>query len=449
MDSRIPTLVLLAVCLMAGSSASAERPRIESTGREDVAGEPPRAVLRAGLMRLDPRQVLGDGEGARELVLELFADVEVRAARIRFERHAAPAVHWHGRAADDFASVVLLTISEERLVGTVYYRGLRYVIAWLPSGEYAVAEIDPRAMPANDPVKPAGGAVPLDLRNGRVFTPFAKGLDTQVDLMVLWPDEENEVLDCELYADLVLGGNLDCNLYLPSHPQADFGAAIESVVIPHAIAEANFVFASSGLGTPLNLASVLPMVDYDGSGDLELDLDRLTVPNDGIMDQVHPLRDWKKADVVMLMTRKPDDGEKTCGVATLPSYGDINDGVPWESQAFGVVSAECFVAGNFTFAHELGHVLGAHHDWYAYQDLEIGGTETPIRVHAHGYTQMPLGLMTVMAYDDECMDKGGILCEFVPWFSDGGAFGQPQGSARPADNASMIWEMLWVVANYR
>jgi hypothetical protein len=93
--------------------------------------------------------------------------------------------------------------------------------------------------------------------------------------------------------------------------------------------------------------------------------------------------------------------------------------------------------------------MGAHHDWYAFADLMVGGTTAPPAPYAHGYTLMPQGLVTIMAYPDQCDDQKGLLCARIPFFSDGAALGQPDTAARPADNAGMLSESLWTIANYR
>ena len=76
---------------------------------------------------------------------------------------------------------------------------------------------------------------------------------------------------------------------------------------------------------------------------------RFADKGDGHMDEVHLLRDTYRADIAILIV----DDASGCGLATRVR-ADADD-------AFAVVHHACAVA-NYTFAHEIGHLIGASHE---------------------------------------------------------------------------------------
>ncbi|WP_160160283.1 M12 family metallo-peptidase [Tsukamurella paurometabola] len=98
------------------------------------------------------------------------------------------------------------------------------------------------------------------------------------------------------------------------------------------------------------------------------------------------------------------------------------------------------------FAHELGHNLGALHDW---------GTTPATRganPERHGYVN-PAGLVDVMAYNNSSLCAPNS-CSRRPYYSNpdvtvgGLPFGQ-RGGTRPSDIASVFAKTMPVVAGYR
>jgi hypothetical protein len=79
---------------------------------------------------------------------------------------------------------------------------------------------------------------------------------------------------------------------------------------------------------------------------------QLANKNDGVLDQVHALRDSARADLVSLLTVQAD----LCGAGYLMRPSTVT-----ADFAFTVVNDGCAFS-NFTLAHEIGHNMGAHHD---------------------------------------------------------------------------------------
>ena len=65
---------------------------------------------------------------------------------------------------------------------------------------------------------------------------------------------------------------------------------------------------------------------------------------------------------------------------------------------------------NYTFAHELGHNMGARHDWY------MDSSTTPF-TYAHGYVNPAVGQRwrTIMAYPDHCNALGFSCTRLLRW----------------------------------
>ena len=90
-------------------------------------------------------------------------------------------------------------------------------------------------------------------------------------------------------------------------------------------------------------------LDYVETGGFAAARDDLKTPGDGRLDEVQGLREQTGADIVALLI----DNNEACGLAA--------DILANEATAFAVVNQSCAV-DNVSFAHELGHLLGARHD---------------------------------------------------------------------------------------
>jgi hypothetical protein len=205
-----------------------------------------------------------------------------------------------------------------------------------------------------------------------------------------------------------------------------------------AVDETNALYENSGVDQRIQLVHSAE-VDYTETGNAELDLQRLRVPGDGFLDEVHGLRNAYYADLVCLW------------VETMYDYCGMANGMVFVTPlsaawGFSVVMHAC-ATGGYTFAHELGHNMGAHHDWYVF----------PVPVpyaYSHGYVDRGYRWRTVMAYSDEC-EHHGTYCPKVPYFSnpdieyEGSPLGVPEGSPLPADNRKSLNNTAAAVAAFR
>jgi hypothetical protein len=222
-------------------------------------------------------------------------------------------------------------------------------------------------------------------------------------------------------------------VYTPYARSSAGGTDAMNALIDLAIVESNTAYANSLIDTQLRLVHKA-VADYDELGTYSDHLDRLTEPDDGYMDEVHALRDLYRADMVSLLVA--DSGY--CGIAWLIRNMVSPDA---EAYAFSVVKYTC-ATGNYTFAHELGHNQGCHHD-------RANASGPGLYDYSYGYQDPDELFRTVMAYD--CPSG----CPRIQYFSNpdvtysGLPTGIPVGEPEAAHNALTINNTAFTVANFR
>ncbi|RVJ12585.1 zinc-dependent metalloprotease family protein [Sinorhizobium medicae] len=144
-----------------------------------------------------------------------------------------------------------------------------------------------------------------------------------------------------------------------------------------AIAVSNQSLSNSGIRARFELADAKE-ISYQEDGSHETDLNRLADPADGYMDEAHSSRDEVSADLVVLI----NNDDSYCGIAKQ-IFADAQS-------AFATVYFSCAV-DNLSFAHEIGHLLGACHNDEESPDC------VPFQ-YGHGYIIPAEGVRTIMAY---------------------------------------------------
>ncbi len=210
-------------------------------------------------------------------------------------------------------------------------------------------------------------------------------------------------------------GRIDLMIvYTAQARSAAGGAAGIAAMADLAVLEANTAYENSGVNHRLRLVHVAE-VDYVESGDSGTDLGRLQAVGDGYLDAVHDWRNQYGADVVSMWTETGG-----CGLGYMMSNVSSGFG-PW---AFNHETLGC-ATGNYTVPHEIGHNMGARHDWY------VDDTQNSPQSYNHGYVDFPNRWRSVMAYNSLCSDQGGAYCERIAHFSNPGVSygGAPTGIA--------------------
>jgi hypothetical protein len=147
-----------------------------------------------------------------------------------------------------------------------------------------------------------------------------------LDVMVLWTKKA----ECANY------GLSDCN----SIDTNSYNAM--QALVDLAVAETNTAFTESGVHTMLNLVHSYREESYVESSfsAFHTALLQITMTKDGVMDNVHALRDQYGADLVALIIDDP----AYCGTAW--PFLDVD-------YMFSVTKWSCAI-GYFTFGHEIG-----------------------------------------------------------------------------------------------
>jgi hypothetical protein len=377
----------------------------------------------------------GQPEGAESLWLELFPDVAIQAQRLRIEDRAEDSYTWVGNVEDDPDSTTVLTVVDGQLAGYVNHLGAVYRIKGGPSGLYEITEVDADA--THD------AEVKDFVEHGELPTP--KHRFTRHELRAPWGTDPRDAL-VPLYDD---GSVIDIMvLYTDDVAQREDMQDNIGAEIQLAIDITNQSFVNSGIDLQLRLVHT-EEVDYeegfldnwrvDGVKDLQF----LEDGDDGILDQVHALRDEHRADVVSLWRNQVsycNFEEDYCRF--IAGIANIMDEVSpaFAERAFHVVDVDNAVS-TLSFAHELGHNLGARHDRY------VDPTEDSPFGYNHGLVDFINGQRSIMAYSRQCYDNG-YDCPRIPYWSSE-TFGGYIWSDMQTKNDLTITQTAYTVANFR
>ena len=197
-----------------------------------------------------------------------------------------------------------------------------------------------------------------------------------------------------------------------------------------ALSNANAAFVNSLIDTQLRLV-YLDEIAYVESGDAVTDISRLTINGDDFLDSVHTIRDSVGADNVSLFV----SSFNACGIAWLMQ----NVSSSFQTFSFNVSAIGC-AAGNLTYAHEIGHNLGCHHN------RESAGSEQGAFPYSFGFWHPNNFFRTVLASPNSSpriMHYSNPLVEII------GPTGIPEGEVNSADNAKTINTTAFTMANFR
>jgi hypothetical protein len=361
------------------------------------------------------------------LILNLFPDA-VFTARLRHIEWAPGGYVWIGRIEEKQLSDVLLSVVGDIVMGSIIMPGAVYSIEYA-GGEYggkkvhAIHEINQGAFPPDEghagPVIPPENSSTAPLINkptGTATSPkSAMQASGQSTLNTSAPDTD-------AFIDVMV-------VYTPAARAAAGGTTAMQAHVNLMISQTNTAYANSNITTRLRLVRT-DEVGYTESGDMDLDLNRITNCSDGFMDIVCTWRNTYSADLVALIV----ENGQYCGIAWL------NDSSADAPRGFSVTLRTCATA-NITFAHEVGHNQGMCHDWYVDgPGCEVFGWAT----YSYGYVDDDLGdrWRTIMAYNTRCSDQG-FNCTRILYFSNpsvlysGGNPNQPTG-VNPGTNTSCL-----------
>ena len=416
-----PSVYAIALyCALAAPIASAQQPlplvrRVPAVGPARVSVD----VLRQQRVDVVSPEALRDPARSEVLTLDLFADVSFRAVRNRLE----PTAHgtaWTGTLDAYPDSSVVVVLAGGELMAHVYAPFGFFRVQRDEQGNYVVQQTRPDdETEGNDAVsvreaEPAAGP--------RSVSPPLADRGNVIDVMVVYTPDA----------------------------LAGFGSdARARAAIDVAVTETNTALRNSNVGTSIRLV-YSGVVDYAETGDSLVDLGRLQASTDGFLEDVHAIRDSYAADLVMLVTERMEQ--------QFSGRGYVNSASSKGTFAFSIVKRAAMSNGR-TFAHELGHNIGAHHDWYVTQDPGAFP-------YSKGYVSLAGRFLDVMAYYNQCTESKTTCSQWLGYSNprllrSGFAAGIAQGtnlSCEPgdhsqlpcdADNASTLTAMAPVVARFR
>lgn len=362
-------------------------------------------VVQSRRVMIDFTQVAGHDfpNGVDILVFNLFPDASYVGIKNRVEyRHSDEESYtWFGTIEDIPHSSVILTVENGSMAGNIAVYDRFFQIRPISDDVHVLYEIDQSAFPQEAP--PLQIELPEPTRQESLIEFTDDG--STIDVMVVYT---NDVA--------VASGDI-------------------AVEIQLAVDETNESYRNSNITQRLRLVHT-DEVEYDETGDMAGDLECITERTDDCLDEVHSLRTEYGADVVSLLVENGD----YCGIAWLMRHVSER----FESNAFSVVLRDC-ATGYYSFGHEIGHNMGAHHDRYVARDK--GAFK-----YSHGYVH--LGLLdawrTVMAYRNECEDNG-VYCTRIPYWSNPEVeyLDNPTGIVDLSDNALTLNNTALTVANFR
>jgi peptidyl-Asp metalloendopeptidase len=335
----------------------------------------------------------------RRVALDLFDDARYEAELVAVEPGAS-GFTWIG-AFDDGAAA--LGVSDGAYAATIRAGSQLFQIARIAGDEHLVIERDEtRAANEIQPIEadlPDAGAPPAAEWSGDTSSA------TRVDVLVAYT------------AAARIGAG---------------GEAGMAALVDLAVAEANQSYGKSGVPLDLHLVGAVETTYDETAFDWQQTLGRLRTQGDGFMDELHALRDEAGADHVVLLV------ESATTYAGL-GYQLTQPAAPFfASWAFSVVSRS-YATGFYTFAHELGHNMGAQHD-------EAHAAGPGYHLYSHGLQQPAAAFRTVMAYACD-----GSSCPRVDQWSSPLVLvgGVPTGIDGVADNAKTLGITAPIVAAFR
>ncbi len=270
---------------------------------------------------------------ARKLIFVDFSGISHSFVLGKFDEQENSQYLWYGKLEKGLGSITLIYI-DNRITGTIRINGTLYKITPVNENLNIISLIDQSSFTPEDPI---------DKKFKTENSPELNSTISQTETL----SESTPIIRVLVAYTSVVAANHD-----------------EHGLIATAIAETNQSFANSGIDAQVELAHEY-QVNYTETGRMETDLSRFRTNGDGYMDEVHQRRNQYYADVCMLITE------------TGNWYGLASKIRADSFSAFAQSRADA-TAGNYTFGHEIGHLMAARHN------IELDPTPTPYE-EGHGY----------------------------------------------------------------
>ncbi|MFA7585650.1 MAG: M12 family metallo-peptidase, partial [Novosphingobium sp.] len=403
------------------------------------------------------------------LSFQVEEDRAVKARVVSLETQNGLTV-WRGEVPGVGArppGVATMVVTGAGVTGTIHAdNGKTYSLRPLPGGETAIAELDYATMPLDEPEAMTGdfnksvaaAATLRPIASAAVTKPAPRLANRQMVRPVPVAAVRSPLTDIEVSRRLKIDPELlrkatepseisiserfrlhprlieilvppTINVLVAYTPAAATQSGDITGLINLAIAETNGSFVNSNVWSRVRLAGTVA-VSYSETGrSYDTIMQDLVTNGDGKMDAVFTQRAATRADVVVLVMNQGD----WCGMATTIQASADN--------AFAVVHWPC-ATGYYSFAHEIGHLLGTRHD------PPTDGSSTPF-AYGHGkrHAASSNGWRTIMGYacpGNQCDPRLQYWSSPLTTWN-----GMAMGSAGLEDNRRVWNERTPVVAGFR
>lgn len=296
----------------------------------------------------------GESQNAK---LQVFHDLEFEANFENVEDTIHSGFIMTGNLNNDPESLITMVSTDGIISANLEFHGKQYHLKSDENGNYKYEEIDQSQFPEELDAIPVSDDLNESFTD-QTFDVPAGDSSYVIDVMVVYTSAARSRLG---------------------------GTSQMQNLINLAVSETNTGYQRSGITSSMRLVHSAE-INYDESkmsttSGWSTALSQLTNP-DGVIDNVRDLRNTYGADLVVMIV----ESSIYCGLGWLmtPSY-------QYDSVGFSVVSQAC-ATGYYSFAHETGHNMGAHHD-------RNNADGTAMYDYSYGYQSPDYSFRTIMAYN--------------------------------------------------
>jgi|GEM_PF-6652611 len=322
-----------------------------------------------------------------------------------------------GSSADPSNSTILV-IQDNDIVGTVRTADKVYSIRPLDNGQHALIWVDEPAFPVDYPAEETPEFKQIQRQFDQIRRQYQEEEkeEEEIDLLPFSQQNDGDIIDAIVAytpAARVAAGNIDASIQL-------------------AIDQTNESYKNSNINSRLRLVHKYE-TNYAQSDSMLLDLARFVIKFDGIMDEVHDLRNDYGADIAMLIIGNKPNIE---GFGGFPATQ-----YPVAPLAFAVLNQN-LVTNMYAFGHEIGHIQGCAHN-----PEEPTGIN-PFFSYGYGLRCLSDGFRTIMAYPTD----DGTFPPVIPFWSNPDittCSDVAPGEETQYNNARVINKTARKVANFR
>ncbi|MDM8559203.1 reprolysin-like metallopeptidase [Candidatus Parabeggiatoa sp. HSG14] len=372
----------------------------------------------------------------KRVILNLFPDISYTALNHSLHYRSMYDYTWIGKLENVQFGDVTLVVKGNKVTGNINANGEVYQIRSTENSLHAIQKMDPSSFPLVShqvKKKPRQSLVKAQTSTHNHFSIPLKNQDKRE----IFVDDNGETVVIDMMV-----------VYTTAAARSSNDIVSE---IRLTIEETNMIYVNSGIRQKLRLIFTA-QIDYTESGFHHTDLDKLTYTKghkkdvNGELDEVHRLRDIHEADLVSLWVEKGDP--RRCGMAWIPGQISVNS----QKYGFSVIDRYCASAPSYSFAHELGHNMGATHDKYVVfrgKGKKLYGAYKHSYGYVHAAGDTANSWRTILASEQQCRDEG-YHCPRIPYFSSPDIFYNAVAIGdNTTDNRLTLNNTAATIANYR